>query len=54
MCLVLILRKFIEYFAFAGDDAVGVKWTDMDRALNLFASHTDFVSKVAQKHNAHW
>jgi ADP-ribose pyrophosphatase len=38
----------------AGDDAVGVKWTDVSESLNLYASHRDFVEVVAKLHNAHW
>jgi len=43
---------FIEIFA--GDDATGVKWTDINRNLKLFASHADFIKSVAELHNAHW
>jgi len=38
----------------AGDDAVGVQWTDIDGTLSLFASHRDFIELTATKHNAHW
>ncbi|XP_014669160.1 PREDICTED: ADP-ribose pyrophosphatase, mitochondrial-like isoform X2 [Priapulus caudatus] len=38
----------------AGDDAIGVRWTDISRTLCLFASHADFVEKVAGNHCAHW
>jgi ADP-ribose pyrophosphatase len=37
-----------------GDDAVGVKWIDIDSALKLYASHTDFLHKTVDLHNAHW
>ena len=37
-----------------GDDAVGVQWMDITGTLQLFASHSEFVKKVAQLHNAHW
>lgn len=37
-----------------GDDATGVKWTDIDKSLKLFASHTEFIRKVAAIHDAHW
>ncbi|KAK8743997.1 hypothetical protein OTU49_000953, partial [Cherax quadricarinatus] len=38
----------------AGDDAQAVKWQDISSQLNLYASHRDFIQKVAEKHNAHW
>lgn len=38
----------------AGDDAGNVKWMDIDRSLNLYASHKLFVQKVVEKLNAHW
>lgn len=38
----------------AGDDAVGVKWQEINRDLKLYASHNEFVSKVAKRHDAHW
>ena len=37
-----------------GDDAIGVKWLDINSELKLFGSHLDFVSKVAEMHNADW
>lgn len=38
----------------AGDDAVGVRWTDISSDLKLYASHFDFIKIVALKHIAHW
>lgn len=38
----------------AGDDAQAVKWQDISHQLDLYASHRDFVQKVAEKHCAHW
>lgn len=38
----------------AGDDAVGVKWIDLDRNLKLYASHLSFLHKVAIKLKCHW
>lgn len=38
----------------AGDDAKKVKWMDIGSELKLYASHKDFIQKVAEKHNAHW
>ena len=38
----------------AGDDAKAVKWMDISSSLDLYASHRDFIEKVALLHNAHW
>ncbi|XP_067142573.1 ADP-ribose pyrophosphatase, mitochondrial isoform X1 [Centruroides vittatus] len=38
----------------AGDDAAKVCWTDIDSELQLYASHKDFLRKVAEHLNAHW
>lgn len=38
----------------AGDDAVGVKWMDIDRNVKLYASHADMIRAVAEQHKAHW
>ncbi|XP_074108972.1 ADP-ribose pyrophosphatase, mitochondrial [Cotesia typhae] len=38
----------------AGDDAANVRWIDMDKDLDLYASHSQFIELVSQKHNAHW
>lgn len=38
----------------AGDDAKNVQWTDMSNDLVLYASHKDFLKKVAEKHSCHW
>nr|XP_014349990.1 PREDICTED: ADP-ribose pyrophosphatase, mitochondrial isoform X1 [Latimeria chalumnae] len=38
----------------AGDDAGKVKWVDMDQDLKLYASHVQFIEKVARKRGAHW
>lgn len=38
----------------AGDDAVGVKWMDLDRNLKLYASHVSFLKKIAFKLECHW
>ena len=43
-----------KFFIFPGDDAIGVKWTDMDSNLDLYASHVDFVQKVAELRQAAW
>lgn len=37
-----------------GDDAEKAVWMDLDSNLKLFASHVDFLQKVAVLHNAHW
>ncbi|XP_037970686.2 ADP-ribose pyrophosphatase, mitochondrial [Plutella xylostella] len=38
----------------AGDDAVGVRWIDLDRQVQLYASHQAIVKAVAEKLNAHY
>lgn len=38
----------------AGDDAVAVKWLDLNKDIHLHANHTDFVMKVVIALNAHW
>ncbi|KAI0241034.1 ADP-ribose pyrophosphatase, mitochondrial [Lamellibrachia satsuma] len=38
----------------AGDDAVGVRWMDINSTLQLFATHVNFVKLVADLHKAHW
>lgn len=37
-----------------GDDAVGVRWTDIHRNLKLYASHASFVQTTAERLGAHW
>lgn len=38
----------------AGDDAVGVKWNDLDSSVNMYASHKHFIETVAKLLNAHF
>ncbi|KAF3420041.1 hypothetical protein E2986_05131 [Frieseomelitta varia] len=38
----------------AGDDARNVKWMDIDRNLNLYANHSEFIKKTTVKLDAHW
>lgn len=38
----------------AGDDAGHVAWIDIDRNLQLFASHASFIEGVARMHQAHY
>lgn len=38
----------------AGDDACRVKWLSIDRPLDLYASHVDFVRKVCEYHEAYF
>ncbi|KAI5727896.1 hypothetical protein M8J77_008343 [Diaphorina citri] len=38
----------------AGDDAVDVKWTPIEKNSTLDISHNDLIHKVAQYMNAHW
>ncbi|KAL3314579.1 Nudix (Nucleoside diphosphate linked moiety X)-type motif 9 [Cichlidogyrus casuarinus] len=37
-----------------GDDAVAVKWTEINSNLKLYASHKNMIQLVAQRLNAHW
>ncbi|XP_055299048.1 ADP-ribose pyrophosphatase, mitochondrial-like isoform X2 [Sitodiplosis mosellana] len=38
----------------AGDDAANVKWLDLDRSVDLHASHKYIVSEVTKHLDAHW
>lgn len=38
----------------AGDDAVGVKWVDLDRSLKLYANHISILEEIAIRLNCHW
>lgn len=38
----------------AGDDASNVRWMDINRNLNLYANHCDFIKRAVHKHDAHW
>lgn len=38
----------------AGDDAIGVKWVDLDRNLKLFANHISFLEEIAARLKCHW
>jgi len=38
----------------AGDDAQAVQWLTIDRLLNLYASHANFVRRVCEERNAFW
>ncbi|KAF7273027.1 ADP-ribose pyrophosphatase, mitochondrial [Rhynchophorus ferrugineus] len=38
----------------AGDDAGDVRWLDIDKDLNLYASHSTFIETVARNLKAHW
>jgi len=47
--------KFVSQFHLhAGDDAAGVKWLTVSSQLVLYASHKDFLQKVAELHKAQW
>jgi ADP-ribose pyrophosphatase len=37
-----------------GDDAENARWLDLNKDLDLFASHIDFLRAVASIHQAHW
>lgn len=38
----------------AGDDAVGVKWIDLDKNIKLYANHLSFLEKISLKLKCHW
>lgn len=38
----------------AGDDAVGVKWIDLDKNLKLYANHLSFLEEISIKLKCHW
>ncbi|XP_043261643.1 ADP-ribose pyrophosphatase, mitochondrial [Colletes gigas] len=38
----------------AGDDARNAKWMTVDRNLNLYANHIEFIKRTVRKRNAHW
>ncbi|XP_078277198.1 ADP-ribose pyrophosphatase, mitochondrial-like isoform X2 [Rhinoraja longicauda] len=38
----------------AGDDAGAVKWMDIEKVQNLYASHTHFLHQLIKAKNAHW
>jgi len=38
----------------AGDDARNVRWMDMNREINLYSNHSEFVRKTVSYCNAHW
>lgn len=38
----------------AGDDATAVRWINIDRNLELYANHLQFIEKIAHRLKAHW
>lgn len=38
----------------AGDDAVGIKWIDVDKSVKLYASHSRLIKATAELRNAHF
>lgn len=38
----------------AGDDAAHVQWMDIDREIQLYANHRQFIESVVQRLNGHW
>lgn len=38
----------------AGDDARNVRWMDVNRRINLYANHSEFIRNTVLEHNAHW
>ncbi|KAL0117326.1 hypothetical protein PUN28_010288 [Cardiocondyla obscurior] len=38
----------------AGDDARNVRWMDINKEINLYANHSEFIKKTVLRRNAHW
>jgi len=38
----------------AGDDALNVRWIDINKSLKLYANHLEFIMKTANRLSAHW
>lgn len=38
----------------AGDDAIGVKWIDLHKNLQLYANHLSFLKEISLKLKCHW
>lgn len=38
----------------AGDDAANVRWMDIDKNLDLYASHSELLHQVIEHLGAHW
>lgn len=38
----------------AGDDAAHVQWMDIERAIQFYANHGQFIESVVQRLDAHW
>lgn len=38
----------------AGDDAKDIKWIDISKDLDLYASHSELIRKVVELRGAHW
>lgn len=45
---------FKNFHLSAGDDAGQVTWMTINKDLNLYASHRDFVELITEKHNSSW
>jgi len=38
----------------AGDDARNVRWMDINKEINLYANHSEFIKKTVLRRNAYW
>lgn len=38
----------------AGDDAKDIRWIDINKDLDLYASHSELIHKVVEIRGAHW
>ncbi len=47
-------KVFKNFDLKAGDDASNVQWMEINSDIQLYATHKEFIEKVAKKLNAHW
>ncbi len=47
-------KVFKNFELKAGDDASNVQWMDINSDIQLYATHKEFIEKVANKYKAHW
>lgn len=47
--------KYLDKFSLeAGDDAASVSWIDLDKPLDLYASHVTLIQRVCEMRSAYW
>ena len=51
----MFLGKYLDkFFLEAGDDAASVSWIDLDKPLDLYASHVTLIQRVCEMRSAYW